>query len=300
MEPDALTCVNTRHSADGSMKFLWQLPDGKTVESIFFTFPDAGQERPFVCISSQDGCNVRCAFCATGQQPMQRNLTAEEMVAQVTQSMQHVQAAGGPATAFHVAFAGMGEPLLNYAQVTRAATMLRAEHLAEIVSVSTSGIVPRMRELAGIADTSVNRLYLSLHATTDDVRNRLVPTNTKYPLAQVLDAARAYAQQTGTKVTATYLVLAGINDTHEDVQRLQQLLDPAWFLVQLSVWNRVEGLHFVPSPRLDLFYETLRQQGYEVFLQRSKGSDIDGGCGQLRARPLPVLPAVMKQEHAGQ
>ena len=295
MEANAITCLNTQHSSDGSIKFLWQLPDDKTVESIYFTFPDAGQERPFVCISSQDGCNVRCAFCATGQHPMRRNLTAGEMVAQVTKSMEMVQATGGPTTAFHVAFAGMGEPLLNYEQVIEAGSLLRTEKLAEIVSVSTSGIVPRIRDLAGVATTSVNRLYLSLHATTDAVRSHLVPTNTKYPLAQVLEAAREYARRTGTKVTATYLVFADLNDTQEDLQRLQQLLDPAQFLIQLSVWNRVEGFQFVPSSHIDLFYETLTRQGYEVFLQRSKGSDIDGGCGQLRSRSLPVRQPVAKR-----
>ncbi len=135
-------------------------------------------------------------------------MTAQEMVAQVVKSMEMVQATGGPATAFHVAFAGMGEPLLNYEQVITAAKCLRSARLAEIVSVSTSGIVPRMRDLAGVAVESVNRLYLSLHATTDEQRNHFVPTNRKYPLAQVLGAARDYARCTGTKVTVTYLVFA--------------------------------------------------------------------------------------------
>lgn len=287
-------------SSDGSRKFLWQLSDQRTVESIFFTFPDAGQERPFVCISSQDGCNVRCAFCATGQQPMRRNMTADEMVAQVVQSMEIVQAAGGPTRAFHVAFAGMGEPLLNYQHVITAAARLRAEKSAEVVSISTSGVVPRMDTLADVVQTSVNRLYLSLHATTDALRDRLVPMNRKYPLAQVLDAAHTYARRTGTKVTATYLALAGLNDTDEDIQRLLCLLDPALFVVQLSVWNRVDGLCFLPSSRIDLFTETLIRHGYETFVQRSKGSDIDGGCGQLRGRLLPLLPENMIPEQAHQ
>jgi 23S rRNA (adenine2503-C2)-methyltransferase len=284
-----ITCLNTQHSSDGSIKFLWQFPDQKLVESIYFTFPDAGEERPFLCISSQDGCNVRCSFCATGQQRMRKNLMASEIIAQVVNSLHIVQAAGGPASLFHVAFAGMGEPLLNYEQVVAAAAHLRAEGLAEIVSVSTSGIVPRIQELAHVVQHSVNRLYISLHATTDELRNQLVPTNKKYPLTQVIAAATEYAHRTATKVTATYLLFADTNDTDEDVQRLLALLDPERFIVQLSVWNHVEGLHFVPSPRLDTFYEILTQHGYEAFIQQSKGSDIDGGCGQLRARPLPLL-----------
>jgi len=290
-----IICVRTQHSSDGSIKFLWQLPDQKLVESIYFTFPDAGEERPFLCISSQDGCNVGCAFCATGQQLMRRNLTAHEIVAQVVKSLDIVQAAGLPATVFHVAFAGMGEPLNNYEQVIAAATHLRAKGLAEIVSVSTSGIVPGLQKLASVAQTSVNRLYISLHATTDELRDRLVPMNRKYSLAQVLEASKEYAHRTGTKVTATYLLFDKMNDTDEDLQRLFRLLDPAKFIVQLSVWNPVSGMHFVPSPRIDTFYEKLMQHGYEAFIQRSKGSDIDGGCGQLRARPLPVLQPAVKR-----
>jgi 23S rRNA (adenine2503-C2)-methyltransferase len=284
-----ITCLNTQYSSDGSIKFLWQLADQKLVESIYFTFSDAGQERPFLCISSQDGCNVGCAFCATGKLRMRRNLTAPEIVAQVERSLDVVRAAGGPATVFHVAFAGMGEPLLNYEQVIAAAACLRAQGLAEIVSVSTSGIVPGIKALARVVHNSVNRLYISLHATTDELRNQLVPMNKKYPLTQILAAARDYAHRTRTKVTATYLLFADVNDTDEDLQRLLALLDPEQFIVQLSVWNYVEGMHFVPSPRMNLFYETLIQHGYEVFIQRSKGSDIDGGCGQLRARQLPIL-----------
>jgi 23S rRNA (adenine2503-C2)-methyltransferase len=289
MEVSDITCLNMQYSSDGSIKFLWQLEDHKTVESMYFTFPHEGQERSFLCVSSQDGCNVGCAFCATGLQRMRRNLTASEMIAQVVKSMGVVQRAGGPVNAFHVAFAGMGEPLLNYEQVIKAAACLRCEKLAEIVSVSTSGIVPRIRDLAGVAMDSVNRLYISLHATTDDLRNRLVPTNKKYPIAQVVEAAKDYAYRTGMKVTATYLVFANLNDTDEDMQRLLHLLDPTLFVVQLSVWNHVEGIDFVSSSRLDFFYETLSQHGYEAFLQKSKGSDINGGCGQLRARTLPVL-----------
>jgi 23S rRNA (adenine2503-C2)-methyltransferase len=299
MELSTITCLNTQSSSDGSIKFLWQLADHKLVESIYFTFPDAGKARPFLCISSQDGCNVGCAFCATGLHRMQRNLTAQEMVAQVVNSLVTVQAAGGPVTVFHVAFAGMGEPLLNYQPVMQAATWLRAEGVAEIVSVSTSGIVPRIRQMAELNATAVNRLYLSLHATTDELRNRLVPTNKKYPLAQVLQAATAYAERTETKVTATYLLLAHLNDSDEDLQRLLRLLDPAHFVVQLSVWNPVEGMQFVPSARMETFYEVLAKQGYEVFVQRSKGRDIDGGCGQLRARPLSVLPRPITRSCAG-
>lgn len=292
MEHAEIHCLRTRTSADGSVKFLWQYPDHTTVESIYFTFPHEGQERPFVCVSSQDGCNVGCTFCATGQQRMRRNLTAPEMLAQVVKGMEMIHAGGGPTTAFHIAFAGMGEPLLNYEHVVAAAEAMRSAHLAAIVSVSTSGIVPRINDLARVAHTSVNRLYISLHATTDEQRTPLVPLNRKYPLLQVLRAARAYAEQTGTKVTATYLLFAGLNDTPDDLERLMHLLDPDRFLVQLSVWNPIEGVQVAPSPHLEAWHQRLIDHGYETILQRSKGRDIAGGCGQLRGQRLPVQPSV--------
>lgn len=289
MQVATLRCLDTQYSLDGSIKFLWQLADQKTVESIYFTFPDGGEARPFVCVSSQDGCNVGCPFCATGQQLMRRNLTADEIVTQVVQSMEAVHTTGGPANAFHVAFAGMGEPLLNYDQVIEAAAYLRSRQLAEIVSVSTAGIVPRIQDLAGVTSDSVNRLYISLHATTDELRDRLVPMNKKYPIAQLLQTARDYAHQTSTKVVLTYLLFADLNDTDEDLQRLLHLLDPAHFVIQLSVWNHIQGIGMVPSPHIDYFYKILTCHGYETFIQRSKGTDIEGGCGQLRAQTLPVI-----------
>ncbi len=172
-----ITCLDEQHSSDGSIKFLWSYADRTTVESIFFTFPQDGQEQPFLCISCQDGCNVGCGFCATGLQGMRRNLTADEMVAQVEASLEAVAAQGGPARVAHLAFAGMGEPLLNYQAVIETARRIRTQGLAKIVSVSTSGIAPRIPLLAKVASYAVNRLYISLHATTNALRNYLVPIN---------------------------------------------------------------------------------------------------------------------------
>jgi 23S rRNA (adenine2503-C2)-methyltransferase len=276
----AVTLLEQQHSSDGSLKFLWQLADEHTVESIYFTF----QDQVSTCISSQVGCNIGCPFCATGQQRVRRNLTAQEMVAQVEQSESSVTTAGGQWPLDQVALAGMGEPLLNFAQVITAATYLRSAGYAHTVSLSTSGIVPKMRRLASTSSTAVNKLFLSLHATTDAMRSVLVPANKKYPLQQVLDAARFFALETGTSVTATYLLFENLNDTEADVQRLIHLLDPRLFLIQLSEWNPINGFSFVPSPRLDAFQKKLAAAGFEVFIQRSKGRDIAGGCGQLRSR----------------
>jgi 23S rRNA (adenine2503-C2)-methyltransferase len=149
-----------------------------------------------------------------------------------------------------------------------------------------------MLELAEMADDAINKLFISLHATTDGARALLVPTNRKYPLSQVLAAARIYAKKTETKVTATYLLFAGLNDTDGDLYRLLDLLDPTLFVVQLSEWNPVQGVQqpLMPSPRLDSFQQTLERQGLEAFIQRSKGREIEGGCGQLRSRILAGTP----------
>lgn len=282
------TIIEEQHAADGSLKLLWELADSRTVESIAFIF----QDQAMMCISSQVGCNVGCPFCATGQQRALRNLTCEEIVGQIAGSEERVRANGGQWPLDQVALAGMGEPLLNFGAVVLAASQMRARGLAPIVSLSTSGIVPRMLELADTADLAVNKLFISLHATTNEVRTRLVPMNRKYPISEVLAAARIYAKRTGTKVTATYLLFADVNDTNGDLSRLLDLLDPDLFLVQLSEWNPVQGvrLPLYPSSRLALFQQTLEQQGLEVFIQRSKGQEIEGGCGQLRSRHLTKHP----------
>jgi 23S rRNA (adenine2503-C2)-methyltransferase len=284
--------IEERHSADGSFKLLWQLANAHTVESIYFTF----QDQAFTCISSQVGCNVGCPFCATGQQRVLRNLTSAEIVTQVKDIEDRVRAVGGTWPLDQVALAGMGEPLLNFDAVIEAATLIRAHGLASVVSLSTSGIVPRMCGLAETADRAINKLFLSLHATTDSVRTRLVPTNRKYPISQVLAAARIYAKKTGTKVTATYLLFAGVNDTDGDLYRLLDLLDPALFVVQLSEWNPVQGVQqpLMPSPRLEYFQQTLERQGLEAFIQRSKGREIEGGCGQLRSRMVKETPGTSR------
>lgn len=285
MEFPDITCLLKQQSQDGSIKFLWRFADRNTVESIYFAF----QGQVYTCISSQIGCNVTCPFCETGKQRTLRNLTVNEIYAQVALIRDVVREAGGPDVLYQTAFAGMGEPLLNFEAVVAAATRLRTSGLTQTVSLSTSGIVPRIYELAETIATSVNKLFISLHASNDAVRNRLVPMNRKYPIASVLQAAAHFAERSGEKVTATYLLFDGINDSSADLDRLLSLLDPQIYIVQFSEWNKVAGAQFQPSPHLDHFHEELQRAGYEVFIQRSKGQDVEGGCGQLRSRMLPQL-----------
>jgi 23S rRNA (adenine2503-C2)-methyltransferase len=282
-----LTYLHKQQSKDGSLKYLWRLPDGKTVESIYFDFYnfETNTTQSFVCVSTQVGCNVGCAFCATAKQRNERNLTPLEIYSQVALTIADLKLTGQPPL-YQIAMAGMGEALLNYENVTEASRLILQDHLAETVSVSTSGVVPRIRQLPG---TVISKLFVSLHATTDETRNYLVPMNKRYPIVQLLAAARDYRAQTGRSVTISYLMFKGLNDTEADLARLTQLLDPASFVIQLCEWNQVEDIVLRPSERIDDFEGALKRCGFSVYVARSKGQDIDGGCGQLRSRYLNGL-----------
>jgi 23S rRNA (adenine2503-C2)-methyltransferase len=283
----SITYLQKRQSRDGSTKYLWRLPDSKTVESIYFDFYnfETNTTQSFVCVSTQVGCNVGCAFCATAKQLNERNLTPMEIYSQVALTIADLKLTGQPPL-YQIALAGMGEALLNFENVTEASRLILQDHLAETVSVSTSGVVPRIRQLP---ETVISKLFISLHATTDETRYFLVPMNKKYPIAQLLAAARDYSVQTGRQVTISYLMFKGVNDTEADLARLTRLLDPASFVIQLCEWNPVEDIRLRPSERIDEFEEALKGWGYSVYVARSKGQDIDGGCGQLRSRYLNEL-----------
>jgi 23S rRNA (adenine2503-C2)-methyltransferase len=270
----AMKYIDKRQSLDGSTKYLWQLDDLKTVESIYFTF----REEKYTCISSQVGCNVKCVFCETGKQNNLRDLTPVEIFNQVKQTMHDLDIREA---LYQVAFAGMGEPLLNIHNVIAGAEMIIENKSASSISLSTSGIVPRIYELV---DTPVTRLFISLHASTNEARNYLVPINSKYPIEQLIKASDFFFEKVGTKITATYLLFEDLNDTNADLARLANLLNPDVYTIQLSVWNTIGDVKLKPSKRIYYFEESLRDMGYDVFVLNSKGSDVEGGCGQLRSR----------------
>jgi 23S rRNA (adenine2503-C2)-methyltransferase len=233
-------------SLDGSVKHLWELSGRAVVESTYFQL----NRQPHLCLSSQAGCNVRCVFCETGRQRNQHNLSSHEIVAQAMLSRDDVGLSPGIFKA--VLFAGMGEPLLNFRSVAAAAEGL---------------------------------LNVSLHATTNEIRDRLIPINRQYPLEEVLDAAMAYRCATGNPVTINYLLLAGVNDSDRDVERMLGLLDPAMFAIKLKVWNALSGSDLIASPaeRFEAFESALTAHGFHVTVDRSQGTDIAAGCGQLGA-----------------
>ena len=177
----------------------------------------------------------------------------------------------------------MGEPLLNLEHVTEAIHTMRREGLAREISVTTAGIVPNIYKLA---DVPVTRLSISLHATTNEMRDRLVPVNRKYPIDGLLKAAQYFHTKVPQRVRATYLMLEGLNDTDADLERMIGMLDRDVFRIRLREWNAAGTGDFARSSRSAYFEQRLREEGFDVYISRNVGVDIEAGCGQLRSRYL--------------
>jgi 23S rRNA (adenine2503-C2)-methyltransferase len=284
-------------------KVLFRLSDGNTLESVLMLY----EERRTACISSQVGCGMACAFCATGQGGLARNLTAGEIVAQVlyfarklrTDEIERAEATGDQARLeeqpiTNVVFMGMGEPLANYAASLQAIETLSDERGynlgARRVTVSTVGLVPGIRRLA--EERLPLNLAVSLHAAEDDLRDRLVPANRRYPLCELLPAVRDYAQKTGRRVTVEYALIDGVNDSVEQARRLAALLRDLLCHVNLIPLNPTPGVVLHPSPRerVDAFRTELERAGIAATVRMRRGIDIEAGCGQLRRRKAGESP----------
>ena len=264
------------------MKWLWRAADGAQVETVLMRYP----QRATVCVSSQAGCAMGCTFCATGQAGFERHLTSGEIVEQVVRA-QHES----PQRVSNVVFMGMGEPLANVEPVLDACARLHRDVglSARHLTVSTVGVVPGMERLAAF-ELPVT-LAVSLHAPDDALRAELVPLNRRYPIEAVLDAARAYAQQKGRRVTFEYACIDEVNDFPHQADalagRLTGLRGGAH--VNLIPLNATGGYPGRPSgpTRIAAFAERLRASGIEATIRRNRGTDIDAACGQLRARSEP-------------
>jgi 23S rRNA (adenine2503-C2)-methyltransferase len=262
----------------GTHKFVLALDDGARVEAVSMRTA----RRLTFCISSQVGCALRCAFCATGLMGLERNLRADEVVAQV---MAMGDFHRWQDERFNVVFMGMGEPLHNYRGVMDAIRILndpRGLNLgARRITVSTSGLVPRMHELAG--EGMQLGLALSLHATTDAQRTRLMPINRRWPLAEVLDAAKAYGERVGRRVTLEYTLIAGVNDSEDDAERLARFARALPSKINLIPYNPVPGLSWErPSPeRVEAFARSLFPRAPAVMVRNTMGGEIWAACGQL-------------------
>lgn len=290
-----VTPLRTQRSADGhTEKVLLQLADGQAVETVLMDYDG----RRTVCVSSQVGCALHCAFCATGLGGWNRNLSASEIVEQVLYFARLGRGGspcrGGSRTAptqpiTHVVYMGMGEPFLNYEAVRRSIAILNDPQGfnlgARRVTVSTAGIVPGIERLG--AEGLPIGLAISLHAPTDELRNRLVPINRKYPLEQLIPACRAYTERTHRRVTFEYALIDKVNDSLADADALARLLRGLLCHVNLIPVNPVADLPYLPSPheRIVAFEGRLRQRGINATLRVSRGADIQAGCGQLRGQP---------------
>jgi 23S rRNA (adenine2503-C2)-methyltransferase len=270
--------VSDERSIDGTRKFLLELADGRRVEAVFI--PDTPAMT--FCISTQVGCAMSCGFCLTGKMGLVRNLTAGEIVGQVRVL---AAATGLLEQPFNIVLMGMGEPLHNYDNTTKALRVLHSEHGMAVsprrVTLSTVGIVPGLKRLA--REPLMPNLAISLHATTEEQRTMLVPPNSKYPLADILDVCRNFPLKKRNRITFEYVMLAGVNDTPEDARRLVKLLAGIKAKVNLIPLNPAPGIPFErPSDeRVDRFAQILADRHVTVSVRKSRGRDIRAACGQL-------------------
>ncbi|MFC5730673.1 MULTISPECIES: 23S rRNA (adenine(2503)-C(2))-methyltransferase RlmN [Nocardioides] len=292
--PDLMTPLRTLEADRGATrKTLWRLFDGALVESVLMRYPG----RVTMCVSSQAGCGMACPFCATGQGGLQRNMSTAEIVEQVlagARSLHRGEVPGGEGRVNNVVFMGMGEPLANYKAVIGAVRRLTEPApdgygmSARGITVSTVGLVPRIRQLAdeGIPVT----LALSLHAPDDELRNELVPINTKFSVAETVDAAYGYFEKTGRRVSIEYAMMRGINDQAWRADLLADVLNErerGWVHVNLIPLNPTPGSKWTASDPADEreFVRRLEAKGVPTTVRDTRGQEIDGACGQLAAAP---------------
>lgn len=282
--------LKQRASIDGTRKFLMELEDKKRIESVVIPHSRNKDTRYTLCISTQVGCPIGCVFCATGNSGFQRNLEAYEMIGQVLGSERELQKrlkSNENGLITNVVFMGMGEPMLNYDQVIKSIYTLNDPKGINIgqrhITISTSGDVRGINQLA--QENLQVTLAVSLHACSNELRDKLIPLNRKYPLEELIKSIEQYIRLTNRRVTFEYLLLDGVNDHKEDADKLITLLKPLLANVNLIPYNEVVGLEFKqPSPQqVNEFYYYLLQAGVNVTLREEKGADIEAACGQLRA-----------------
>ena len=277
-----------QHSNDGTKKFLFRLSDGSAIESVLIKQP----QRYTLCISSQVGCAIGCRFCRTAQMGLKRNLKTAEIIGQVLTVQDEIERLGMPETFSNIVFMGMGEPFHNIKNVISAVKLLNErgglDFSARKITVSTSGLVPAIEKF-GKSGAQAN-LAISLNATTDEIRDQVMPINKRWPISALLDALRAYPLKKGRRITIEYVMLRDVNDTVEDFRRLQELVRDIPAKINLIPYNDNSGLGFLPPPRDRVFFwqKKLLERGFNSTIRWSKGRDIDAACGQLAANNTKV------------
>jgi len=266
--------VAHQRSTDGTQKFLFRLRDNESIETV--AIPDG--DRMTICISSQAGCALQCAFCATGAMGFSRNLTTFEIAGQIRE----MRLLDPPLNVTNVVFMGMGEPMMNWKAVDPALTILNDPQGLGIgarhITISTVGVLPGIVALGQRPEQF--RLAISIHAPSDGLRRELMPINTKFPLADVIEAAKVFDR----RVTFEYVMLGGVNDAEEHAIQLAQLATECRAFINLIPLHPggARGFSATPAERIRVFSRQLRRQGVEVAVRKSRGIDIAAACGQLR------------------
>ncbi len=307
--PAALTPLAESTSADGdTVKWLWGLADAQdapgspspatgtpgsgrratamSIETVLMHY----DRRTTVCVSTQAGCAMGCAFCATGQAGFERHLTVGEIVEQVARARQRAQVADPPRRVSNIVFMGMGEPLANYDRTWAAVERIHDDMAisARHLTISTVGLVPGIRRLA--AEALPVNLAVSLHAANDELRTRLVPINARYPLAELADACRDHLAAKNRRLSFEWALIHGVNDRPADVRELASFVKPLRAHVNLIPLNPTPGyLTRGSSPeRVQAFRDGLGVLGVNATVRANRGTDIDAACGQLRAIHVPA------------
>jgi 23S rRNA (adenine2503-C2)-methyltransferase len=281
---DVLKPIRTQEAPHGdTVKTLFACEDGQKIEGVLMRHEDG---RNTVCVSSQAGCPMACAFCATGTMGLKRNLTSAEIVEQVLFYARWLKAKGERVS--NVVLMGMGEPFHNYDNVMNALHLLNDKDGLNIgarhLSISTCGVIPGILKLAD-EDFQVN-LAISLHAGTDEVRNKIMPVNKPYPLAKLMDAVHTYMEKTNRQVMFEYLLLKGVNDRPEDAAAVAKLLGPDYRLVHMNVikYHPTEAFDATERDARVAFVRMLHEHGVPATHRITFGEDIDAACGQLAVR----------------
>lgn len=276
--------VMEQQSADGTCKWVLRLADGNAIETVFIPEEDRGT----LCVSSQVGCALDCTFCSTARQGFNRNLTVAEIIGQLWIAKRTLQKdPKGERAVTNVVMMGMGEPLLNFEPVVSALRLMLDDNAYGLsrrrVTVSTSGVLPAMSRLAETLDVS---LAVSLHAPNDELRNRLVPLNRKYPIKDLLAACQSFLDKKDTQrkhITWEYVMLDGVNDSEQHARELAVLLQGIPSKINLIPFNPFPDTRYKRSSnnRIYRFRDILQDSGYTVMTRKTRGDDIDAACGQL-------------------
>ena len=280
-EVKAPAVLSEHRSADGTVKWLFDVGIGNGIETVFIPEEDRGT----LCVSSQVGCALDCKFCSTGRQGFNRDLDAAEIIGQVWVAVRRLRTEAQPRPVTNVVMMGMGEPLNNFAPVVDAMSIMLDDHAYGLsrrrVTLSTSGVVPNIRKLK---DTLPVALAVSLHAPNDELRSRIMPINQAYPIRELLDACRDYLEVAPRDfITFEYVMLEGVNDSPEHARQLVKLLADVPSKVNLIPFNPFpdSGFGRTAATNVRRFQQILLDAGFVATVRKTRGDDIDAACGQL-------------------